>query len=203
MKKLMLVAALVVAFVIPGSVRADWEWSPFGIGLAAPVQLPYTTTDIYGLRLTGFYGMNNDVYGVSWGLANAAGGDTLALEVGGVNAAFDTAAGVQLAVVNYANSFMGLQIGGINWVNADTYGVQLGFFNCDQGPVVGFDVGAINYASRFDGLQVGFLNFAYEANGLQIGAINACDTIHGVQIGFINLVCDGPLPIMVIANASF
>lgn len=210
MKKLMFVVALAAAIVGPVVAHAeetakadDWVWSPFSISFAAPVQVPWTTTSIYGLRLTGFLGLNDEVRGMSCGLANAASGETMGFELGGVNAVFDTAMGAHVAVVNYANAFMGLQLGGLNWVNTETYGCQLAVLNCDQGPFTGAGIGLINHATRADGLQFGFMNFAYEASGLQLGVINACDYMRGVQIGLVNLICESQLPMMVIANASF
>ena len=73
-----LLTGLVVGLGFVNASNADdraWAWSPVGIGLAAPIQLPYMTTDVYGLRLGGFFGANNDVYGLDLGVAEYSAGD--------------------------------------------------------------------------------------------------------------------------------
>ena len=68
--------ALAVAFGLNGLANAaertderSWKWSPLGIGLAAPVQLPFIESDVHGLRMGGLFGYNHDVYGLDVGVA--------------------------------------------------------------------------------------------------------------------------------------
>jgi len=240
MKKCMLATmiGLAVGLGFANSSRAEeraWSWSPLGVGLAAPAQLPFMESDVWGLRFGGFLGFNKDVYGVDFGiaemttgdlaglqgslfswtegkvwgvqysvLANVAGNDTLALQCGGVNTVWGNAAGVQLGAVNYDAAFVGLQFGGIlNWNNSTSCGAQFGLVNADQDQFVGWSAGLVNYAGSFKGFQLGLFNSVEEVTGYQLGLVNACSKMRGVQVGLVNIVCEGPLPIMVLANASF
>ena len=234
------VAALIglaVGFGLTNASQAEeraWNWSPIGIGLAAPAQLPFMNSDVYGLRIGGFLGYNADVYGLDLGVAelitgdfmglqgaaftwtegrvygvqlgavaNMVGSKMLALQLGCVNAVWGSAGGAQFGLVNYDADFTGLQMGLVNWDVSTSYGVQFGLVNADQDDFTGWAAGFVNYANKFTGFQLGCFNAVAEVTGYQVGLVNACDKLHGVQFGLVNLVCEGPLPIMVLANASF
>jgi len=66
-------------------------------------------------------------------------------------------------VVNYAESYTGLQLGFVNYASEEIRGVQLG---------------GVNVAMAASGLQWGFINYA--------------ENLHGVQLGFINIVTENP-----------
>ena len=212
-----------------------WNWSPLGIGLAAPIQLPFMESDVYGLRVGGLLGYNNEVrgldvgvtelctgsfiglqgalftwtdgdaYGIQVGaLANVVNAKMFGLQAGCVNADWSDVTGLQLGLVNYDTAFAGVQLGGlVNWDVSTSFGVQLGLANCDQDEFKGWAAGLVNYAVRYSGLQLGVFNVVDEVTGCQLGIVNACDKMRGVQIGLVNLICEGPLPVMVLANASF
>ena len=235
MKKTLLAAALAAGIV--SFAKAEdraWAWSPLGVGIAAPLQLPFVDTDIYGLRFGGFFGWNAAVYGLdfdvvaletarfagiqcsafSWTVENAYGiqlaplanvvdGDVYGLQISAVNVDWGDVWGLQLGLVDYCNSFHGVQFGGLNWNNTPSHGWQVAVANANQEDFAGFTAGAVNYSLRMVGLQIGVLNVGDGATGCQIGVVNAVQRMHGVQIGAVNLICEGPLPIMVIANASF
>ncbi|MBQ0031449.1 MAG: hypothetical protein KBT68_01465, partial [bacterium] len=58
--------ALAVGLGFNGLTNAEdraWAWSPLGIGIAAPIQLPFVESDVYGIRIGGLFGYNHDVYG--------------------------------------------------------------------------------------------------------------------------------------------
>lgn len=213
----------------------DWSWSPLGIGLAAPLQLPFMESDVYGLRFGGFLGFNNDVRGIDLGvtelctadfiglqgslfswtegdvcglqvgaLANVVNLKVAGVQVGCVNVDWSDVTGLQIGSVNYDAAFAGVQLGGlVNWDTSASYGMQVATANCDQDEFRGFAVGVVDYAVKYTGLQLGGFNVADEATGCQIGLVNACNKMRGVQIGLLNLICEGPLPAMVVANASF
>ena len=64
MKKSTMMMAVALAIGLGVSAKAEersWAWSPIGIGLAAPIQLPPVMSDVYGLRLGGFFGYHHDV----------------------------------------------------------------------------------------------------------------------------------------------
>ena len=240
MKKSMvsLLIGLAVGLGFANASQADdraWSWSPLGIGLAAPLQLPFMESDVYGLRFGGFLGFNNDVRGIDLGvtelctadfiglqgalftwtegdvyglqvgaLANVVNSKTVGVQAGCVNADWGEVTGLQLGLINYDVAFAGLQLGGIvNWDTSASYGMQVGLANCDQDEFRGWSAGLVNYSVKYTGFQLGCFNSADEVTGYQVGLVNACNKMRGVQVGLVNLICDGPLPVMVIANASF
>jgi len=241
MKKSVAAAIIGLAVAAGSSIEARAEasegrwFSPLGIGLFAPVQLPYIACDVYGVRVDCIMGWNDNVYGVdltpvaicssdfagieagafnwtgscAWGvqfgaLANVVGDKTIALQFAGVaNVVHGDGAGLQMSLVNYANSFVGAQIGAIDWNSAASIGAQVGVATVDIEEYTGFSAGLVNYAGKVTGFQLGAVNAADEATGLQIGVINGVNRMHGVQIGLVNVIAEGPLPIMVVANASF
>jgi hypothetical protein len=234
-KKTLFAAALAAGIV--GFARAEdraWAWSPLGIGIAAPIQLPLIDSDVYGLRFGGLFGYNADMFGIDAGvvsletgtmagiqgaaftwtsdsvygiqgafLANVVDGDVFGVQVASVNADWGNVWGVQVGVVDYCNSFHGIQVGGINWNNTPSHGWQTAVANANQEEFAGFSAGAVNYSLRVTGCQIGAVNLADSMTGCQIGFFNAAQRARGVQIGFLNMICEGPLPIMVVANASF
>ncbi|MBQ6330225.1 MAG: hypothetical protein IJI35_14490, partial [Kiritimatiellae bacterium] len=145
MKKSIMVAAaaLSVAFCLT-SARADeersWAWSPLGIGIAAPIQLPYMSSDIYGLRLGGFFGYNNEMYG---------------LDVGLVEISSDSMAGMQVSAFSWTDSdAYGLQCGGLaNVVDGAFYGWQNALVNVVWGEFWGLQAGLVNYNGAVFGVQ--------------------------------------------------
>ncbi len=196
-------------------------WSPIGIGLAEPVQFPSKASDVYGLRFGGFWGSHADVYGLDIGLAecsaerfaglqvaalvNMVGEEMMAFQVAPVNVVRGDGMGLQTGVVNYDGAtFIGLQLGGLNWNNGPSYGLQVSAINVNRDEYDGVLLsGFINDTERLKGFACGLFNLSYEVTGCQLGLINACDRMKGVQIGFLNLICESPVPIMPLANASF
>jgi hypothetical protein len=83
--------------------------------------------------------------------------------LGIVNGSTGDSCGMSWGVVNYAESYSGLQLGFVNYVSDSLTGVQLG---------------GVNVATRASGLQWGFVNYA--------------EDLHGVQVGFINIAANNP-----------
>ena len=161
--------ALAVALGLNGLANAaertderSWKWSPLGIGLAAPVQLPFIESDVYGLRVGGLFGYNHDVYGLDVGVAEVCSRD-----------------------------FAGLQASAFSWASGDTYGAQLGalanvvlgnsialqtgFANANWGDAAGLQLGLVNYDCTYRGVQFGgIINWTDLASyGLEMGLVNA------------------------------
>ena len=235
MKKTLIAAALAAGIAgFAGAEDRAWAWSPLGIGIAAPLQLPFTDTDIYGLRFGGVFGWNAAVYGIDAGVAsletgsfsgiqgaaftwasdsvygiqlaavaNVVDGNVYGMQFAPVSVDWGDVWGMQLGVVDYCNSFHGVQFGALNWNNTQSHGWQVAVANADQEEFVGCAIGAVNYSLRFTGCQIGAVNTADSFAGCQIGVVNAVQRMRGVQIGVVNMICESPLPIMVIANASF
>lgn len=104
-----------------------------------------------------------------------------ALAIGLVNGSIGESAGLSIGVLNYAESYSGLQWGLINYTAKDLSGWQGGFclglvgsvVNYTGGAMSGFQCGIVNYADSMTGLQLGLLNCAKTANaGVQVGLIN-------------------------------
>lgn len=194
MKKL--AAALVL--VAAGAVFA--ETTPVMVSLVTPVQAPSSDYDVSGVRLSLVYGQSCGFTGLDLGIANRATEDFTGIGIGGANIAdgyfcgghiglvnwngnesrdWDKVSkGAQIGLVNYADSFCGLQNGVINYaegrftglqgsllnVTDDLYGCQCGFYvflaaNIANGKVRGCQLGLVNYAEEMDkGIQIGILN---------------------------------------------
>lgn len=211
-----------------------WPSCPIGFGLAAPLQVPYVDSDVSVFRFGGLFGLNAAVRGFDLGLversstfkglqvtgfgwtsglakgcllgalANVAGGNVTAFELGLANVTWGDFEGFQLGAVNYGGAFGGVQLGAlVNWNGLSSRGLQVGVINADQVKFGGVAIGALNYGYEVTGLQLGAFNLVDAMNGVQIGVINACDTLTGLQLGLINMVATSTLPMMVIANASF
>ena len=240
MKHLMftVLVGLTVGLGLSKGAAADdraWAWSPLGVGLAAPIQLPFMESDVYGLRFGGFFADNAEVrgldfglvelttgsfggiaaagvnwtmgsaYGVQFGaLANVVGVNAVALHVAPVNAIYGDAIGAQLGFINFDTGFRGARLGFINWSNTVSAGLEMGFLNVSREDYSGAELGLLNFASKSNGLQLGLFNISKgPSTGVQVGLVNAADYLSGVQIGLINMICKGPVPLMVLANASF
>ena len=86
-----------------------------------------------------------------------------AFALGFVNGSTDESRGFSWGIVNYAQTYTG---------------VQLGFLNTSS--------------ELFVGLQDGVVNITKEAHGLQLGVVNYTDTLKGLQLGFVNIVTTTP-----------
>jgi hypothetical protein len=104
-----------------------------------------------------------------------------AFALGLVNGSTGQSTGLSLGLLNYAESYKGLQWGLVNYTTQDVLGWQGGFclgllgsvVNCTEGTLKGFQCGVVNYAGNLTGLQLGLLNYAAEAEaGVQIGLVN-------------------------------
>lgn len=97
-----------------------------------------------------------------------------ALALGVVNGSTGRSAGISWAfLLNYADSYTGLQWAPVNYSTGDVLGWQAGIVNYTAGQIKGLQTGGINYAGRLTGLQLGFINYAETAEtGLQLGLLN-------------------------------
>lgn len=97
-----------------------------------------------------------------------------ALALGIVNGSTGQSAGLSWAfILNYADSYKGLQIAPINYTKVDFLGWQAGAVNYTEGRMKGLQTGFVNYAGVLTGLQFGFVNYAADAEtGVQLGLVN-------------------------------
>ena len=196
---------IIVSAVAALAVGSAMAWSPIGLSIVTPAQVPYMSSDVYGLRLNCIFGCHENVRGLDIGLAGAATGSEYGLQCGLIDVVYGDAAGLQLAGLSYnGGEFSGLQISSFcNWNELAVYGVQMSFANVDKTEFRGLAFGAFDMADAVVGAQIGCLNLANSVNGLQLGFVNACDKMKGVQIGLVNMITTSKLPVMVVANAWF
>jgi hypothetical protein len=164
------VAGLLLATAGASSASDGWitaPLTPLQISTAAGrSQIFSKATPVYGLRLSGFYGVQSKVVGLDLGLFNDAT-SVAGLGIGLCNITRENGAGVQVGA-------------GCSLVDADFTGVQTGLVNQVSG--------------RLDGLQLGVANAAREGTGLQIGLLNRSTSMRGLQIGVLNWNENGFLP---------
>lgn len=213
MKKSIAVAVigLAVGLGLSSVAHADdraWPWSPIGLGLAAPIQLPFMSSDVYGLRFGGFLGYNRSMYGIDVGVVEMAEEDMAGLQAALFTWTDGDAYGVQLgACANVINGRARLlQFGAVNYDRADTKGVQFGLVNRDTefagvqfaGIVnwndtasYGVQFGLVNAnQDEFSGASLaGLVNYSKTSTGLQLGLLNVAYEATGFQLGLIN-ACD-------------
>ena len=246
MKKLILafgVAASLFAFQAKGVDNDNLEFSPLGLGIAAPIQLPFMNSDVYGLRLGGLFAVEREVIGLDIGLVERTKLDFTGLQasafsitgrdagcsgravaeglnlfaglcnltsgshIGGIfglcNIVYGDVTGLEVGVVNYDSSILGMQIGAVNWNSFASAGAQVGVYNKNVGKFTGLNLGGISFAEEIVGAQIGFINCVDNCTGLQLGVINACENMAGIQIGALNLIATSPVSAMVVANVMF
>lgn len=212
----MLVAALLAVAATPFICAA--ESSPVMLSLFNPVQWPTSQSDVGGFRLSLLYGQCDDFAGLDIGLVGCATGDFNGLSIGGANIVSRWLVGLQVGVVNWnsngdessARRSIGVQYGLLNY--ADSFlGLQDAWINISSGNMSGLQYGFLNCAADVHGVQCGALlvagvNIASgSVSGCQIGIVNyAGRTESGLQIGIVNVIARGGFfPVLPILNGSF
>lgn len=96
------------------------------------------------------------------------------LALGFINGSVGQSAGLSIGLlVNYADSYKGMQWGLVNLTSAEFLGWQDGVLNYTSGSMKGLQTGVVNYAGVLTGLQLGIVNVAADAEGgAQVGLIN-------------------------------
>jgi len=145
MKRILLIVTLATAAF---GVRADENSSSkfFQAALTPDIALQSRNTRINGISLA------------IWG-ENPQSAFTL----GFINGNTGMSSGLSWGIVNYAETYKGVQLGLVN-----------------------------TSSDLFVGLQDGVVNVAKEARGLQLGTVNYTESLRGVQIGLVNIVTTTP-----------
>lgn len=133
----------------------------FQLSLVPDIALFPKTTTVNGFSLN-IWG-ENPQHGVALGL---------------INGSTDESAGFSFGIVNYDDTYRGVQWGFVNVSKQDFIGWQRGFVNFSQG--------------SFTGFQDGFLNFSEEVTGFQFGLVNYTQQLKGLQIGIVNVAMNNP-----------
>jgi hypothetical protein len=157
MKKLIVITALVISAA--GLKAQDSHF--FQASLTPDIAIQPKTAEINGLSL--------DIWGEN---------PQQSLNLGFVNGSTGDSAGLSWGLVNYDDSYTGVQLGVVNYSKESFVGWQKGVVNWSEG--------------KFTGLQSGFVNVSEETKGLQLGFFNYSERLHGVQIGFANVAMNNP-----------
>lgn len=148
------------------SVSAVMASEPFQLSLTPDVAIHDRNERIEGFSLS-VWG-ENPQSAFALGLVNGSTGDSAGLSVG---------------LVNYSDTYTGLQWSFVNYAQGDFTGWQ-------GGPFFGWVIGGVNIVSgRMTGFQCALVNTAGSLNGLQLGVFNYANAVEsGVQIGLINIM---------------
>ena len=145
--------ALAVLGIAALSLRADD--TPIQLSLTPDIALYPRTATVRGFSL-GVWS-ENPQWSLTLGLVNGSSGDS---------------GGLSWGIVNYAESYTGVQWGAVNISTENFVGWKCGWINVSQGTFKGLSWGAVNYSEDTTGLQVGVVNYAQRLNGLQLGFAN-------------------------------
>ena len=154
--RFLLAAALVIN---TASLRA--ADTPIQLSLTPDIALYPETTTVRGLSLN------------IWGQNPQA-----SLTLGVVNGSTADSGGLSVGLVNYAESYTGVQWGAVNICTENCVGWQHGWVNISQG--------------TFSGFQLALINISQDTTGFQLGAVNYAQSLKGLQVGFINVAMNNP-----------
>lgn len=161
MKKILVLLSLALV-----AVGASAEPKAFQLSLTPGIAIHDRTEKIEGFTL-GIWSENPQA-AFALGIVNGSTGDSAGLSVG---------------ILNYADSYRGLQWGLVNYTKGDLLGWQGGFCLGLVGSVVNYTGGTMK------GFQCGVVNYAYSLNGFQLGLVNYAEVAtSGVQIGVVNIM---------------
>lgn len=152
---------IIAVLLLMGSTRIfASDTKPIQFSLFNPVQMLDENASVKGVRLSLFYGVNDNITGVDYGLIyNRVKKNVIGGQSGLVN--------------NVGGNFGGQQSGAVNITNGNFNGLQFGLVNLSKGGFVGVQVGVIyNYAGTMNGIQLGLINNTENLSGLQIGLVN-------------------------------
>jgi hypothetical protein len=90
------------------------------------------------------------------------------------------------------NEQSGFALGFVNGSTGNSSGMSWGLVNYAES-YTGLQLGVVNYASdELKGVQLGGVNIAMRVSGVQLGCVNYAESLHGVQLGFLNIAANNP-----------
>ncbi|MFP4160078.1 MAG: LA_2272 family surface repeat-containing protein [Desulfobacterales bacterium] len=150
-----LIAGLVISLIV--SPAAFAQSRPFQASLTPDIAIHDRSVMIEGLTLS-VWG-ENPQKALSLGVVNGSTGESVGFSLG--------------LLLNYSESYKGVQWAPVNYTKQDFFGWQHGFINYTDQRIKGVQTGWLNYAGKLKGLQLGLFNYAETAEtGFQIGIIN-------------------------------
>ncbi len=136
---------------------------------------------IEGAQISGVVNYAESADGLQLAFINWADEKSEGVQIGYVNGALDTMRYLQLGFVNMAE-YSKTHVGFVN-VGLGA-GVQVGFVDVAKESDV--QVGFVNVAARSD-VEVGFVNVSALEGGTQVGYVNVAAKAKGRQVGFVNV----------------
>jgi hypothetical protein len=147
---------LIIVTLLAGAVGIyAQDTSPIQFSLTPDIAVQSGTTTINGLSLN-IWG-ENPQHSLTLGIVNGSTGDST---------------GFSWGIVNYDDSYKGVQWGIVNVSREEFVGWQRGFVNISSGTFTGYQSGFVNVSENMTGFQFGLVNYADQLNGLQIGLVN-------------------------------
>jgi hypothetical protein len=132
-----------------------WAEAPIQLSLTPDIALQPRSTEIDGISLN------------IWGENPQRG-----LTLGFVNGSTGESSGFSWGIVNYDETYHGVQWGLVNISQDEFVGWQRGLVNVSGGTFAGFQSGAVNVSEQMTGLQLGIVNYGQELHGVQVGLVN-------------------------------
>lgn len=130
-----------------------------------PIQLSLTPDIAVFSRSTTIEGLTLSIWGEN---------PQTSLALGIANGSTGSSAGFSLGLLlNYADSYKGVQLAAVNYTTGGFLGWQAGLVDYTEGSLKGLQTGLVNYAGHLTGLQLGLFNYADTTKtGVQVGIIN-------------------------------
>ena len=150
MKRIILIAVLAV-----GSQAVYAADAVIQLSLTPDIALQPRTTMVKGLSLN-IWG-ENPQFGLALGIVNGSTGES---------------GGFSWGIVNYDQTYHGVQWGVVNVSTESFYGWQRGWVNVAEGNLEGVQSGLVNVSEDTRGVQLGVVNYSQHLNGIQIGLAN-------------------------------
>lgn len=180
MKKIIVLACLGIIMVATEAMAGS---KPIQLSLTPDIAIFDRGTTIEGLTLS-IWGENPQT-SLALGIVNGSTGRSVGFSGG--------------CLLNYADSYKGVQLAPVNYTKANFLGWQAGIVDYTEGSVKGLQTGLVNYAGHLTGLQLGIFNYASTTTtGVQIGIINLLP-----QNGWFTNFPDELAPGMLIVNWRF
>lgn len=158
MKKIIIVVTVLITGIAGAQAQTsdpDDNGKAIQLSLTPDVALYPRTATIDGVSLN-IWG-ENPQHGFTLGLVNGSTGDS---------------AGFSCGIVNYDESYRGVQWGVVNYSQEEFVGWQRGVVNISKGQFTGYQEGVVNVSDQTKGFQLGLVNYSGELDGLQIGLVN-------------------------------
>ena len=162
-KLLVTVATLFFMLLVIGNTNLFAQEKPIQLALFNPVQIAPEESSITGVRLSLLYGKNANMNGIDLGLVNVTTGDQVGVQWGAVGYNEGNFNGWQDNIVSITKGdFVGLQSGAVTYNGSKMNGLQIAIVNY-AASLHGLQLGLINIIGKGGFLPVfPIFNFSFE-----------------------------------------